>query len=172
LKNKTSEAVLKGFKEIYKRGLLKLPFRLEVDAGSEFKSVVKEYFKEKGVMVRIAQVGRHRQQAIVERKNQAIAVPLFKRMTAEEFLTGQKSTAWVDDIPYIVKALNNRAAKNPPRKLPDKPVCSGDACNLLEIGTKVRVQLDNPKEFVNDKKLFSMENSEVLILDGILLSEL
>jgi hypothetical protein len=44
LKTKDSEAVLKAFKKIYDRGTLKMPEKLQVDDGAEFK-----YFKESRV---------------------------------------------------------------------------------------------------------------------------
>ena len=45
LKNKDSKTVLNAFKAIYKRGILKIPERMEVDAGSEFKGEVKDFFE-------------------------------------------------------------------------------------------------------------------------------
>lgn len=63
LKDKTSETVKKAFKSIYKRNILKMPYRLETDPGSEFKGVVKTYFEKHGARIRYGKPGRHRQQA-------------------------------------------------------------------------------------------------------------
>jgi transposase InsO family protein len=91
IKDKTTKSVLDAFKKIYERHILKIPKWLHVDAGSEFKSDVKKWLENEGVTIRIAQPGRHRQQAIVERRNKLIATILFKRMVAEELLTDKVS---------------------------------------------------------------------------------
>lgn len=154
LKEKTNEAVLKGFETIYKRSTLSWPDRLEVDAGTEFRGTVKSTIEQKGIFVRVAKPGRHRQQAIVEKRNQLIQLPLFKRMYSQEYLTGLTSVEWVEDLPKVIKELNEHAKENPPKKLPNDPVCSGSACELLKEGTKVRVMLEEPKDvLVTGKKL-------------------
>ena len=152
LKSKSNNEVLKAFKTIYKRKTLSMPIRLEVDSGSEFKGTVKHYFEQQGVFVRVAKIGRHRQQAIVEKKNQMIQLPLFKRMHSQEYLTGETSVEWVDDLPEVLKELNKNAKEHPPKKLPTDPVCAGSACEMLTEGTKVRVQLEEPRNVTTDDK--------------------
>jgi hypothetical protein len=149
LKKKQSDAVLKAFKKIYQRKIIKIPLRLEVDAGSEFKGSVKRYFTDREINLRVAKTGRHRQQAVVERKNQQIAKALFTRMSAQELLTGTVSKEWIADLPVIIRALNKKAHH---KKLPDKPIINKNT-EILKSGTKVRVALDNPKNFTDDKRL-------------------
>jgi hypothetical protein len=144
LKTKTSEEVLKAFKEIYARNILKLPNKMEVDSGSEFKSNVAKYFKDNKVWLRVADPGRHRQQALVEIRNQILGKAITKRQVGEEILTGTTSREWVEDLPHIVAAMNRAAKPIDHKNLPDTPVCQGDTCNLLTIGDKVRIALDNP----------------------------
>ena len=62
LKTKTAFEVLNAFKRIYSRNYLCHPtVRLEVDSGSEFKSVVLDYFVNiLHVVVKVGQPGRHR----------------------------------------------------------------------------------------------------------------
>jgi hypothetical protein len=155
LKTKDAIEVLKGFKDIYKRKVLSLPKRLEVDSGSEFKSVVAKYFKDNNVFVRIAEVGRHRQQAVVESKNKVIAKGLFHRMASQELLTGQVSREWVQDLPQLIKILNNKANKTKPRvsdaDVNGSPTCKGNPCQLIPIGTKVRVILDIPRDITGTR---------------------
>jgi len=93
LKTKSNAEVIKAFNTIYTRrnSKLKVPKRMEVDAGSEFKGAVKHWLENKGIFIRVAQPARHRQQAIVERKNQTIGHILHQRMNAEELLTGETS---------------------------------------------------------------------------------
>src|SRR5690606_5783626 len=131
LKNKKSSNLVKAFQKIYKRGILKIPRRLEVDAGLEFQGDLSNWFIENGVKIRVAKPHRHRQQAIVERQNQFIGKELFKRMTAQELLTGETSTQWVTDLPGIVTKLNERKSLKRKRKLKNEYDCEGDACNLL-----------------------------------------
>ena len=115
IKNKESETVLKALKKIYKRGILEMPSSLEFDQGSEFKSVVTEYLEDNGVKIRRAKPYRHRQQAIVERKNQTIGTALHKRMTEEELQLGIPSTQWVDDLPELITNINDHVKK---KKIP------------------------------------------------------
>ena len=153
LKNKSSANVLEAFKQIYKRGPLKYPKRIEVDPGTEFKGDVKEYFEKQGIFLRYGKPGRHRQQAQVERYNQILGKTLFHRMTAQELLTDEIDTHWVSDLPIMIKAINAKVKKEPKTKFSDDPVCEDDSCNLLEIGTKVRVILEEPIELTSDKRL-------------------
>src|ERR1700733_10481387 len=134
IKNKKSENLVKAFQTIYNRGILQIPKRLEVDAGLEFKGELSKWFKEKGAKIRVAKPHRHRQQAIVERRNQSIGKELFKRMTAQELLTGEPSTQWTDDLPEVIKKLNEKKRK--PVKLTGEYQCQGDACTILPEGTK------------------------------------
>lgn len=155
LKNKEAATVLAAFKKIYSRGPLTMPIQLQVDPGTEFKGVLYKYFHDKNVFVRYGKVNRHRQQGLVERKNQQIAVPLFKRQYAQEMLTGKEDRQWIQDLPIIVKGLNRRAEsqQKPVSTEIPLPTCTGDSCNLLDIGTKVRVALDGPMNMVTRKLL-------------------
>ncbi len=124
---------------------------MEVDAGGEFKGETAKYLKGLNIWVRVAKVSRHRQQALVERRNQTIAKALFFRMAQQELLTGEESREWVEDLPKLIKLLNKRKIK--PRQISSDPVCEGDSCNVLDTGTKVRVALDYPINAVTEKRL-------------------
>ena len=76
---------------------------------------------------------------------------LFARMSAQELLTGVLSKEWVDDLPKIVRALNRKTSAVKPRA--DKPIASGESAELIPEGTKVRVALDNPKNYTDNKQL-------------------
>lgn len=155
LKSKKGEEVRDAFKKIYSKGVLEQPRKIEVDAGSEFKGAVKKYFDNQKVDIRTALPGRHRQQALVERANQTIGTALMKRMTAQEILTGEPAGHWVSDLPIIVDAMNKRSAISAKKKKPEptQPIAEKDSKDLLEIGTKVRVALDQPKDVTNGKIL-------------------
>lgn len=166
LKSKDSKFVLDGFKKIYNGKILKKPKQLDVDAGNEFKAHVSDYMKKNNVDIRVAKVGRHKQQAIVERRNQMIGGAALKRQTAQELLTGEPSTEWIDDLPIIVKVMNKQAHKWHDKQLkkpsPTIPVCHGDSCNMLSKGDKVRVKLDQPLDVTNGKRLHgSFRSSDI-----------
>lgn len=154
IKNKTPEATLQAIKTIYKRGIIKLPSeKLQVDAGSEFKGVFKKYFESINVYLKFAIPGRHRMQAVVENRNGLIGKYLFEHMVAVESTTGQESSQWVKFLPKVIMSMNNNLPKKTEKKLTGVPLCQGEACNLLAVGDKVLIQLDNPVEYFNGKKL-------------------
>jgi hypothetical protein len=148
LKNKDAKTVLKGLKEIYEKNkILSVPHRFEVDAGKEFKGEVRGYLEENKVAIRVAVPGRHRQQAIVERRNQDIVRGLNKRMNAEELVTGETSRNWKDDLPLLIKVMNKHLPKvklNFDNKWENQ--------ELLPLGTKVRVALDKPLDAEGNKR--------------------
>ena len=158
IKTKENASVIKAFQAIFKRKYVHTPQRLELDAGSEFKGKTKKWFDDNNIKVRIAEVGRHRQQALVERANQTIGSILFKRMTAQEILTGSESKHWTKDLPKLIKLMNvhveKRESKVKKVKATDGDVvCAGDACDLLNEGDKVRVALEYPINPVTHEKL-------------------
>ena len=159
LKTKDNKAVLAAFNTIFSRKIINEPKVLEVDNGSEFKGNVLKYFQDKGIKVRVAQTGRHRQQALVEKANQTIGTILHKRMAAQEILTDQVSREWTNDLPKLIKSLNKYINKRETKRKKtqvnhDEPVCEGDSCNLLNIGDKVRVALDYPIDASKGKRLY------------------
>lgn len=152
LKSKSANEVLKAFKKIYNRNWLQPPtVRLEVDDGNEFKSVVKDYFiNELHVLIKVGKPGRHKQQCYSEKANQVLQEPLLQRMTAQEMLTGETSTEWSQDLPIMVKTLNEKWQRQPlpiPRGAPKITNIN----ELLPEGTKVRVMLDEPMSVLGKK---------------------
>lgn len=162
LKEKTADAVKKGLKTIYSRSILSKPLLMEVDPGAEFKGVTRQYFDDNDIAVRVGKPGRHRQQGIVERRNQLIGTALLKRQAAEELKTGQPATKWTKDLPLLVAALNKKANSNlqirakflKKHPLPMKPLFEKSNATILPIGTRVRVQLEYPIDVATGKKLF------------------
>lgn len=155
LKSRSNEDVLKAFKTIYKRKILEKPKLLTVDPGTEFQGSTRLGLENMGIHFKVGKVQRHRQVAIVERRNQSIGYLIHKRITAEEIATDRASSSWVEVLPLIVKAINNRIKENA-KKLPkpkNEPVCSGDSCNLLDVGDKVRVVLEAPESVLNGTRL-------------------
>ena len=133
-----------------------MPYKLITDSGGEFQGKVSDYMKKEKVNTRMAQTGRHRQVAMVERKNQLLGKVLFMKMHARELLTGKLIRDWTRDLPDIIERINDKYAHEP---LTDKDLDEkhGDPWEekqvILPIGTKVRLQLNEPRDIIG-KRLY------------------
>lgn len=154
IKMKTAGAVRKAFEKIYARGVLDVPMRLEVDSGGEFKNEMNDYLKDEEIWVRRGKPDRHQQQSLVERRNRTIGEMLFKRMTAQEILTGESDPRWISELSSVIEEINKqqKKKKKQPDPLEGSPRCEGDVCKLLEEGTRVRVALEAPIDVATGKK--------------------
>ena len=156
LKTKQNKEVLKAFKAIYRGKYLKIPFsRIGVDSGSEFKGVVRKYFEDNGAFMKVGRTGRHRQVAMAESLNKIIGRSLHARMNAEQIRTGEISREWVEFLPKVIQVINEYRKKRKMKSGKYKdPKCEGKSCEILPIGTRVRVILEEPIEAgVERKKL-------------------
>ena len=71
-------------------------------------------------------------------------------MNAQEMLTGEDSRDWSDDLPIMVKALNELWQRDPPQ-IPRDPLRITAKDELLPEGTRVRVALDEPISVIGKK---------------------
>jgi hypothetical protein len=65
--------------------------------------------------------------------------------------TGEVSKEWVEFLPLVIKAINKKlshAVKEAPEEQP--PIITSP---ILEKGTKIRIQLDAPKDVASGKRL-------------------
>jgi len=153
LKNKESQTVMKALEKIYKRNIIKRPKRLEVDDGTEFKGAFAQHFKKfLDLVVKVA--GRHRQQSVVETKNGQLGTILNKRMLVEEINNDATSRSWVDIVPDVIKLMNKHLSQKVVEPNPDIPPRTNKfSADVLDLGTAVRIQLDNPIGYVEGDKL-------------------
>lgn len=151
LKSKNSNEILQAFKKIYNNNILDKPQILRTDSGSEFKNdVVINGLDKMGITLSFAKAGRHRQVALVERKNQTIGKVIHKIILHDTLSSGNDSSAWVEILPKIVKAINNRVVES--NKKTTKPKSyANPKLELIDIGQKVRVMLDNPRDITGAK---------------------
>jgi hypothetical protein len=154
LKKIDSTEVLNAVLRIYKRGILKEPEKITIDSGSEFKGEFEKEMGRKGIIMKVALTGRHRQVGIVEKYNGIIARVLFMRMASEEVLTGEPSTEWVEDLPGVIKAMNKKYGRSPLTEKdllrqfnPDEELKQ----KIIPLNTWVRIQLDEPKNITGEK---------------------
>ena len=154
LKERSQEAVLEGFKELYSHGILKKPkLQLEIDPGKEFGGILNNYFK--GVHIRRGLTNRHRQQSLVEFKNQIIGKLIHQLQALDELKTGHTSTSWVKELPMLIKEINEVYVKPTNTQLSDNVFLSKKNNVILPKGTKVRLSLDYPIDAASDKRIDS-----------------
>jgi hypothetical protein len=140
-----SSSTLQSIKTIFDRDILKFPkFKIQSDGGPEFKGDFLKYFNDKGIIIRYGKAGRSRSQALVEARNKQIAKSLFMRMVAQELITGEPSYDWVEDLPKVIKTINDNVKIQKKPKLSNRLYIDKNTI-LLSIGQKVRVALDKPK---------------------------
>ena len=163
LKKIDSNTVLKAIQDIYKRGPLKMPTELITDSGSEFKGNFAKYFKDNNVYQKTALTGRHQQVACVEKKNQILGKVLHMLMYSRESLTGKINREWVDELNDIVKRINERYGHQPftEEDLLKHNNPMGISQNVLPIGTRVRVALDEPRDIIGNKLHGKFRSSDV-----------
>lgn len=162
LKNKNSIDVLRTTKKIYKRSkFLDYPKLIQVDEGTEFKGEFKKFMNNKNILIRYGKPGRHRQQAVVERKNQIIGKALFMRMTGIELINEENTnTEWKNHLQKIIDMINKKEfqrlkkRKKKADNIQNEDIkCKGETCKILEKGTKVREILDKPEDLITGKRL-------------------
>jgi hypothetical protein len=163
LKTKTSEAVADALKIAYtkpiKSRILTKPERIEADSGSEFKGQFKTYCDDNNIFLKYAEPYRSRQLAVVESRNGEIAKPLLRRMVAEELITKKTDRKWVNYLPNVLIHLNKRYELSN-TKIKDLQHDKNDFLELdkfnselLNVGEKVRYELDKPIDYTTNKRL-------------------
>lgn len=154
--------IIKNFEDIYKSNILKPPNVIQLD--KQFNnSDIHNYFEKKKIYVKIIDTAFHIKQKMVEIRNYFIGRLISMRQNANELKTGEKSTTWVNHLPKIIELMNKQFYIKPKS---DKPLDKIDEIpkrdmknknknsnTILNIGTKVRIQLNEPKNVYDDKKL-------------------
>ena len=98
--------------------------------------------------------GRHRQQSVVETKNYQIGKILNARMQVEEINNNVISRSWVDILPELFKSINKHLSYEAKDTDVNSPIRTNTfTSNMLPVGTKVRIQLDNPQSYTDGKRL-------------------
>ena len=116
LKHKDADAVLKGFKNMFKRGYIKKPYAsLTTDAGTEFRGVFQDYLFNESIYHKTTRVGRHKQLGNIDGLIRQITSLLVGLSNKQEKKTGKVSKTWVEYLPVVRDKLNAVRVK----KLPD-----------------------------------------------------
>ena len=108
LKSKSSEDVLKAFKIIFKRGIIKTPeASIRTDSGTEFKSVVDRYMHENNILHLWSLPNRHKQMANVENLNKQIGRFLMTYLNNKSTELDKDYFNWTDIIDVLREGLND-----------------------------------------------------------------
>ena len=161
LKNKDSRSVLKAFQKIYARDILKMPHQLELDAGGEFKGEVKAFFDEHNVRIRYALTNSHRQEALVERKNQILGTLIHKIQAHKELQTGKVNKQWIKVLPELVDHINDHSPKPITKEISPWVISNNYNKKLLEIGQRIRIKLDYPISLQGKKLIGKFRDSDI-----------
>ncbi len=102
VKNKQPATILAAFKEILKDG--RKPWNIMVDSGTEFKSVFKEYMKDKGINLFTA-TSPDVKAGNVERYNRTLKTRLWRHFTKN------RTFLYLDVLPQLVSSINRTVSR-------------------------------------------------------------
>ena len=109
--DKTAANTAAAIAKIYERGPLTYPNLMQVDSGTEFKGEFAELMRNNNTKLKAVPPRNHGSQGIVERFNRTLAQRLFTVQYQKElkkfYTTGAENREWVEDLPTIIKELNN-----------------------------------------------------------------
>ena len=152
--SKNSDEVAQAFQKIYKRSPLTWPKMLQDDPGREFMGTVTKEMENHKTYIRRGRAEIHRDQAIVGRFNRTLAERLFGHHYAVEMRlpAGQRSTAWVQRLPEVVAALNNKVTsltgKKPAEAIKEKAVAAKPSTTYSRpVGERERKKAPLPREY-------------------------
>ena len=109
--DKTAANTAAAITKIYERSPLTYPNLMQVDSGTEFKGEFAELMRNNNTKLKAVPPRNHGSQGIVERFNRTLAERLFTVQYQKElkkfYTTGAENREWVEDLPTIIKELNN-----------------------------------------------------------------
>jgi len=152
LVDKTADSVTHAFRILYeKHKILSLPNKIILDSGSEFKGSTAIFFKRSGVVVQYGKPERSKTLGYAEIRNKVIGNYIYRYQYAHELITKKPFTKWTKILPHIINKLNEKYHKKHLPKGDDKIHVQGNDRQVLEVGDKVRVVLDKPRDVFNKK---------------------
>ena len=125
------------------------------------KHKVSTYCEDNNIVLKIGHVNKHRQQNLVEAKTKIIGSSLIKILTKIELETGKLAKDWVKYLQPLIKAINQNLPK-PIEKVPNiEPIVNKNNDDLLPIGTRVRVSLDEPKDITGKRMSGTFRSGDI-----------
>jgi hypothetical protein len=155
----SAEKCIKALTAIYKRNILNFPKELVVDAGTSFKGAFKTWCDAKHIFLKPILAGKHLGQ--IDSKIKILGNALLRRQYAIEHLTKEPNRKWLKDIRTVVGLINDytMTVYHPQSGLEEDKldIKVSQPITILEIGTKVRLQLFIPMagaDYTMDKTRF------------------
>lgn len=159
LTNQTTKQIIDKLEDIYNKSkYLKYPFKIQADNQFD-NNLFKEWCEKHNILLSISEPYRSRQQSYVERLNQTIGERIFKKQLEKEIETNKTSKEWVKYLPVIIKELNERRLNyvdedlNNINKQKEKEPKIKENDYYIPINSIVRIKLDKPFDFVEEKPL-------------------
>ena len=149
---KSANTIVEAFKIILKRKYIDKPSLIITDRGTEFKASFDEYLKKNNIGHQTAIT--HQQLQPIDNIINTIGKYLNLAMLSEEVKSGKVNlSAWKKYLSKIIKILNNENYTKPVIKPENIDPQINDTGEMLNIGTKVRLKLDAPVNYLDDKHL-------------------
>ena len=164
MKHVSPDDSLRAIRAIYDRNILDKPNEIITDSGVEFQGSFARFFRDQRVHQKTALPGRHRQVGLVERRNQDIGKALHMSMVSRELLTAETNREWLHAYRAVINKLNQKYGHH---EYTDEEITNkyGDPLqakqDLLQLGDRVRVQLDEPRDNENRKLHGRFRDSDI-----------
>lgn len=157
MSQRSAKDITTAIKAIYRRGILKKPKLMTTDSGTEMRGQFDQYLEQIGVHHTTTKVGRSRSLSIVERKNMTIGKIIHKIILRTELASTSSnknaSSKWVSYLPNIIKLINQKVHEQKVPQPSEHPTFnSKHPIDLLDVGDKVRVQLDHPTDIHGERR--------------------
>jgi hypothetical protein len=160
IKSKSASDVAQGFKDIFKRGVVKPNFKYIYTDNNDFKGEVKTSLEKKDIMVKNTLKDRKNQNAVVEAFNGLIGEKVIGRQNMRELKSGKVDKDWVDDIKPFIKTYNKVKKHNEPIDAPkikdfiDGKVTIQKNEQIFKVGDIVHPRLDAPVSSSDGVKIY------------------
>lgn len=107
LKNKESRTVLRALLAMFRRPYIHEPYSsIRTDAGTEFMGEFHQWLHDHNILHKIGLVGRHSQQANVERLNRTLGGLFNSYMNTKERTLRHEYREWTDIVDNVRDELN------------------------------------------------------------------
>lgn len=177
MQNKEAKTTLEAFKNIIKRGILKLPeISLKSDGGTEFRGLFNQYLLDHKIWHKTAMAYHKKQMAPVEGLNNTIARLLMNYLNDKSLEIRKDYFNWTDILPAIRIEVNKYRKRdlNKLKEYQDKRFFDINVAGKPEyaIGTYVHWKIDRPTDILgkslNDSKfrkgdrIYSLETRQIV----------
>jgi hypothetical protein len=98
---------------------------------------------------------------LIERKNQIVGTILHQIMAQEELTSNKINRNWVKILPEVIEEINKALPKPRTDAKSLEPILTDANRDLLVVGTRVRLKLDNPIDTQGKKLIGKFRSSDI-----------